>query len=195
MNFGEWIYVFNSDDGFAILCCPTWYQRSTKWMNALRYGSFWFQDIMRLAGQWSAVERAKLQTQSWSETAKFAYGIVIQQVKKAFILGQPFCGWLAIWILLFEWCLREIEALEKSRQKSPRSKQNNSNRRKAKSFNSFQPAYTDLIAWLESGNFEFGRKKQQESAVHEMGTLPFMHTNSSSSTDYQFSCGMNPSTG
>jgi uncharacterized protein (DUF885 family) len=126
------------------------------------------------------LERAKLQTQSGVRPPKFAYEFVIQQ-SKALLLGQPFVDGGDLNSPVWNDALGKIEALEKSSKITAEQAEQFRTQAKANLINSFQPAYTDLIAWLES---ELPSLEEKPTGVsrHEMGNAFYAHKLKSSTT-------------
>lgn len=126
------------------------------------------------------LERAKLQTQSGVRPPKFAYEFVIQQ-SKALLLGQPFVDGGDLNSPVWNDALGKIEALEKSGKITAEQAEQFRTQAKANLINSFQPAYTDLIAWLES---ELPNLEEKPTGVsrHEMGNALYAHKLKSSTT-------------
>lgn len=125
------------------------------------------------------LERAKLQTQSGVRPPKFAYEFVIAQ-SNALITGAPFTESgdnSAIW----NDALGKIELLEKANKISTEEAAEFREEAKENLVNSFQPAYTDLIAWLES---ELPNLEETPTGVsrHEMGNAFYAHKLKSSTT-------------
>jgi uncharacterized protein (DUF885 family) len=126
------------------------------------------------------LERAKLQTQSGVRPPKFAYEFVIQQ-SKALLLGQPFVDGGDLNSPVWNDALGKIEALEKSGKITAEQAEQFRTQAKENLINSFQPAYTDLIAWLES---ELPNLEEKPTGVsrHEMGNALYAHKLKSSTT-------------
>jgi uncharacterized protein (DUF885 family) len=126
------------------------------------------------------LERAKLQTQSGVRPPKFAYEFVIQQ-SKALLLGQPFADGGDLNSPVWNDALGKIEALEESGKITAEQAEQFRTQAKANLINSFQPAYTDLIAWLES---ELPNLEEKPTGVsrHEMGNAYYAHKLKSSTT-------------
>ena len=126
------------------------------------------------------LERAKLQTQSGVRPPKFAYEFVIQQ-SKALLLGQPFVDGGDVNSAVWNDALGKIEALEKSGKITAEQAEQFTTQAKENLINSFQPAYTDLIAWLES---ELPNLEEKPTGVsrHEMGNALYAHKLKSSTT-------------
>jgi uncharacterized protein (DUF885 family) len=125
------------------------------------------------------LDRAKLQTEAGIRPPKFAYEYVISQ-SKALIEGAPFTDSKensAIW----NDALGKIEALEKSSKITPEQVEQFRAQAKENLINSFQPAYTDLIAWLES---ELPNLEEKPTGVsrHEKGNALYAHKLKSSTT-------------
>jgi uncharacterized protein (DUF885 family) len=126
------------------------------------------------------LERAKLQTQSGVRPPKFAYEFVIQQ-SQALLLGQPFVDGGDVNSPVWNDALGKIETLEKSGKITAEQAEQFRTQAKENLINSFQPAYTDLIAWLES---ELPNLEEKPTGVsrHEMGNALYAHKLKSSTT-------------
>jgi uncharacterized protein (DUF885 family) len=126
------------------------------------------------------LERAKLQTQSGVRPPKFAYEFVIQQ-SQALLLGQPFVDGGDVNSPVWNDALGKIETLEKSGKITAEQAEQFRTQAKENLISSFQPAYTDLIAWLES---ELPNLEEKPTGVsrHEMGNAFYAHKLKSSTT-------------
>jgi uncharacterized protein (DUF885 family) len=125
-------------------------------------------------------ERAKLQTKASVRPPKFAYEYVIQQ-SKALLLGQPFVDGVDINSAIWSDALAKIETLESSDKINTEQAEEFRKQAKANLVDSFQPAYADLIAWLES---ELPNLEEKPTGVsrHENGNALYAHKLKSSTT-------------
>jgi uncharacterized protein (DUF885 family) len=125
-------------------------------------------------------ERAKLQTKASVRPPKFAYEYVIQQ-SKALLLGQPFVDGVDINSAIWSDALAKIETLESSDKINTEQAEEFRTQAKANLVDSFQPAYADLIAWLES---ELPNLEEKPTGVsrHENGNALYAHKLKSSTT-------------
>jgi len=125
-------------------------------------------------------ERAKLQTKASVRPPKFAYEYVIQQ-SKALLLGQPFVDGGDINSAIWSDALAKIETLESSDKINTEQAEEFRTQAKANLVDSFQPAYADLIAWLES---ELPNLEEKPTGVsrHENGNALYAHKLKSSTT-------------
>jgi len=126
------------------------------------------------------LERAKLQTKSGVRPPKFAYEFVIEQ-SKALISGQPFGNGGDRNSPVWNDALEKIEALEKSGKITEEQAEQFRSQAKENLLNSFQPAYSDLIEWLES---ELPNLEESPTGVsrHEMGNAFYAQKLKSSTT-------------
>lgn len=118
------------------------------------------------------LERAKLQTAEGVRPPKFAYEYVIAQ-SNALITGAPFTESgdnSAIW----NDALGKIESLEKANKISKEEATELRERAKENLLNEFQPAYQELIGWLES---ELPNLEEAPTGVsrHENGNALYAH--------------------
>jgi uncharacterized protein (DUF885 family) len=125
-------------------------------------------------------ERAKLQTKASVRPPKFAYEYVIQQ-SKALLLGQPFVDGVDINSAIWSDALAKIETLESSDKINTEQAEEFRTQAKANLVDSFQPAYADLIAWLES---ELSNLEEKPTGVsrHENGNALYAHKLKSSTS-------------
>lgn len=118
------------------------------------------------------LERAKLQTASGVRPPKFAYEIVITQ-SKGLITGAPFTESeenSAMW----NDALGKIEALAESDKITADQAEELKSNAKETLLNNFQPAYQELIDWLES---ELPNLEEAPTGVsrHENGNALYAH--------------------
>ena len=137
-----------------------------------------YKEMGRAINQLTA--RAKLQTQASVRPPKFAYEYVIQQ-SKALVLGQPFVEGGDLNSAIWSDALAKIETLESSGKITTEQAEAFRTQAKANLVDSFQPAYTDLIAWLES---ELPNLEEKPTGVsrHENGNALYAHKLKSSTT-------------
>jgi uncharacterized protein (DUF885 family) len=137
-----------------------------------------YKEMGRAINQLTA--RAKLQTQASVRPPKFAYEYVIQQ-SKALVLGQPFVEGGDVNSAIWSDALAKIETLESSGKITTEQAEAFRTQAKANLVDSFQPAYTDLIAWLES---ELPNLEEKPTGVsrHENGNALYAHKLKSSTT-------------
>jgi uncharacterized protein (DUF885 family) len=137
-----------------------------------------YKEMGRAINQLTA--RAKLQTQASVRPPKFAYEYVIQQ-SKALVLGQPFGEGGDLNSAIWSDALAKIETLESSRKITTEQAEAFRIQAKANLVDSFQPAYTDLIAWLES-ELPILEEKPTGVSRHENGNALYAHKLKSSTT-------------
>jgi len=137
-----------------------------------------YKEMGRAINQLTA--RAKLQTQASVRPPKFAYEYVIQQ-SKALVLGQPFVEGGDVNSAIWSDALAKIETLESSGKITTEQAEAFRTQAKANLVDSFQPAYKDLIAWLES---ELPNLEEKPTGVsrHENGNALYAHKLKSSTT-------------
>ncbi len=125
------------------------------------------------------LDRAKLQTDAGIRPPKFAYEYVISQ-SKALIEGAPFTDSeqnAALW----NDALGKIEALEKEGKITAEQAADFRIQAQENLVNEFQPAYQQLIAWLES---ELPNLEETPTGVsrHEKGNALYAHRLKTSTT-------------
>ena len=125
------------------------------------------------------LERAKLQTDAGIRPPKFAYEYVIKQ-SNSLIQGQPFSEGKENAPLWTD-ALSKIEKLEKDGKITGEQAEEFRSTTKEALLTSFKPAYTELIAWLES---ELPNLEEKPTGVsrHENGAAFYAHKLKSSTT-------------
>jgi len=153
MNFVEWITFLISRRVRILMLSPNMSINFHKVDECLRYVKLWFQDINEAGRAMNKLlergKNCKPQSVEWDRQVRLWNCDSAGQ--KALLLGQPLLELVAIWNSpVWNDAFRENRKPGKNLAKSPRSRQNRiPNPSKSKSFNSFQPAKTDLSHGLE----------------------------------------------